>query len=405
MGGANESKHLTLNHLKIIPPESSNLAPVALPPLRSDEPVASIRAALGELVGYAPFTNYKLVANGNILDDFGDLSGVPDNTEIAMNLELYTNVREHVLRLMQLLQGNPPVVTALVGSSTEKNDEKAVDNNGKKGEASGPKKSNSKKLGKELKAGKDIPNIENNPIPASNDLNDFFEGATGLTDPNTEKLTKLEDSMRLPTKISFLAPPSAHRRLLGDLSHLRVDVTDNETLYITAVRDGFYRNKSTSRYLNPAPCEEPHLKHTLLDCLLECCPTLKKMWHAALEAAQERLAITSHDEPLEALYRVTKNNQASSLDAVFIRPSWIVPSSSSVIEEEVIHPTPALVPDTYGLDWTSGITRDWNEELQSAREMPVSSIHERLERARYVFKENIDLCLFITFSHFRLRRK
>mmetsp|Transcript_27385 Transcript_27385/g.40432 ORF Transcript_27385/g.40432 Transcript_27385/m.40432 type:complete len:1332 (+) Transcript_27385:149-4144(+) len=378
-----EGKQLTLKNLKITPPVSSNLEPVILPPLRTDEPVASIRAALGELVGYAPITNYKLVANGKTLDDFGDLSGVSDNSEIEMKLEFYSNVREHVLRLLQLLQGNPPVVTALVGSSSDKKDE-GDDKNGKNNDSVVSKKSKSKKTGK------DQPDVKDDPIPAANDLNDFFEGATGLIDPNTETLTKLEDSMRLPTQISFLASPSARRQLLGDLCHLRVDVTDDETLFITAVRDGFYKNKSTASLLNPAPCSQPHLEHTLLDCLIKCSPKFAKSWNTALESAQERLALTSHDEPLQALYRVTRNNQSSSLDAVFIRPSWIVPPPIVGLKEEVAHPTPTLLQDTYGLDWTSGITRDWNEELQSAREMPVSNIHERLERARVIHKTLID---------------
>ena len=38
--------------------------------------------------------------------------------------------------------------------------------------------------------------------------------------------------------------------------------------------------------------------------------------------------------------------------------------------------------DTYGIDIRNGAARDWNEELQSAREMPVSTLQERIDRAR-----------------------
>jgi hypothetical protein len=40
--------------------------------------------------------------------------------------------------------------------------------------------------------------------------------------------------------------------------------------------------------------------------------------------------------------------------------------------------------DSFGVDIRSGTLRDWNEELQSAREMAVTDLQERIERARYV---------------------
>ena len=40
--------------------------------------------------------------------------------------------------------------------------------------------------------------------------------------------------------------------------------------------------------------------------------------------------------------------------------------------------------NTFGVDVRAGAVRDWNEELQSAREMPTTTQQERIERARYV---------------------
>ena len=37
---------------------------------------------------------------------------------------------------------------------------------------------------------------------------------------------------------------------------------------------------------------------------------------------------------------------------------------------------------TFGMEVRGGGLRDWNEELQSAREMPVETLVERIERAR-----------------------
>ncbi len=58
-----------INGLVILPPRQkqqqqqhqSNGATVALPPLRPEEPVASLRGALGEMVGYAHLTRYRLI--------------------------------------------------------------------------------------------------------------------------------------------------------------------------------------------------------------------------------------------------------------------------------------------------------------------------------------------------------
>ena len=38
----------------------------------------------------------------------------------------------------------------------------------------------------------------------------------------------------------------------------------------------------------------------------------------------------------------------------------------------------------YGMDVRGGGLRDWNEELQTARELSVVTFGERIERARYV---------------------
>jgi protein TIF31 len=48
------------------------------------------------------------------------------------------------------------------------------------------------------------------------------------------------------------------------------------------------------------------------------------------------------------------------------------------------------IADTFGLDLRNGTSRDWNEELQSAREMPKDTIEQRIERARMIHKTLCD---------------
>ena len=141
---------------------------VPLPPIRAEEPVSSIRAALSEVVGYAHLTSYRFVLedkpkskpSGNseppivskytgsdavvsvpvavksletepqgtekiptsppLLDDYGDLtpllnSGLEDGSAFRIVLERYdvALIRDHITRLKSLLEGNAPSAFSL----------------------------------------------------------------------------------------------------------------------------------------------------------------------------------------------------------------------------------------------------------------------------------------------------
>jgi len=59
----------------------------------------------------------------------------------------------------------------------------------------------------------------------------------------------------------------------------------------------------------------------------------------------------------------------------YVKSGWPVAQQHKPVPLQDDYPT-------YGLDLSSGVQRDWNEELQSAREMPTGEVHERMERAR-----------------------
>jgi hypothetical protein len=378
-------EEILLNNLAIVPPVSCpDLKPITVPSLRPDEPVTSIRAALAELVGYAHITNYQLAVDGRVLDDYGDLVGLEDASQIVMELKPYQTIREHVLRLQQLLEGNPPVVKTLVDNG-EAVEETAVVPAANQEDA--PKKGKQKKNGKKNGA-----TSSESAVVTPITLDNFFDNATGETvDANFMKeLSDLEDAMMLNSSvitISYLAPPTARRKLLGDLAYLRIQLAEAEDLFVTAIPSGFYVNKSTPTHLDPTPVEKPCLEHALLDCLVQASPNYFGVkWTEALDAAEKRVKLTQGDTPLQALHRVAiqKSRSSRGVDAVLYRPSWMVPVSGESWPSPSEHAPLPLDQDypTFGLDLTSGICRDWNEELQSAREMPVANIQERLERAR-----------------------
>ena len=77
-----------------------------------------------------------------------------------------------------------------------------------------------------------------------------------------------------------------------------------------------------------------------------------------------------------------------SIDITTLRPCWVIPRGR---EDEPSHTFDSvraeeMLSNTFGLDIRGGVARDWNEELQSAREMPMESLEERIERARLVHK-------------------
>lgn len=96
---------------------------------------------------------------------------------------------------------------------------------------------------------------------------------------------------------------------------------------------------------------------------------------------------------LSATQYAYENNDASgfALDAATLRPSWLVPSNATKNAKDEKHKyslwrTEDVLSDTFGVDLRSGAQRDWNEDLQVARELPRDTIDQRIERARQIYK-------------------
>ena len=245
-------------------------------------------------------------------------------------------------------------------------------------------------------------------------------------------------------------PPPTHRKLLGDLAYLMITIpttttttttttthhdntskdgksSNNHTnkstiVHITCTACGFYVNKTVDAItFDPSPATpESHFSHTLLDCLLSVSSDLKKLWTIALNAAKERnemATTTTTNSIYQSIFRTAirgdfdgfRSNISAiqmtkeAYDATITSPTWMVPSFSKYIEKQDqqlgwnhnachnynVQRTEDELQRTYGMieNLRNGtITRDWNEELQTAREMPVSTAQERLDRARLIHK-------------------
>lgn len=474
---------------------------VQLPPLSSEEPVQLLRAALSEIIGYAHLTNFRFVLevdgvagttldkddhqlpspytgvnavvavpvsfkslevssekNSVVLDEYGDLSpllreGMKDGSGFRIVLERYdvAGVRDHILRLRQLLDGNAPVVTSL----KPKQDEEKEESNDK--ESSPSSINDDKPLGLEstnlkdffyLACGEEVPRkvsalevIDKNGDTVNQSKSakkrssknkakiksEHMEGLddvkpaslsteTSTVNTGIAKLNELDEITRVKCTVRYSGfhPPPSQRRLMGDLAYLEIAVPDGSIFNITAIPTGFYVNQTSTEpcKFDPSPAQNHCFSHELLDCILQISDSFRLAWKAALVAAKERSVLTSKfsqtEGQLHSLYQVAVRGDfggfqdpsaatsMQGLDQVILRPSWLVSLPDSKDSEEgwthnelhSYNPTRADedIANTFGLDIRSGATRDWNEEIQSAREMPSSNTTERVERARMIHK-------------------
>jgi protein TIF31 len=179
---------------------------------------------------------------------------------------------------------------------------------------------------------------------------------------------------------------------------------------VTAIPTGFYVNQSITEPPNvkfdPSPDPDaPCFSHSLLDCLLQANESLRTAWQLALDSAKERATLPhsggTPDSALQSLCRVAirsdfdhyQRSESTGLEQLMIRPSWLVPLPPMANDEEdgwtknQLHSfnpmrTEMDLSNDFGFDTNAGLQRDWNEELQLAREMPTSNTQQRVDRAR-----------------------
>ncbi len=230
------------------------------------------------------------------------------------------------------------------------------------------------------------------------------------------QLNEIEEQTRVSCDIRFSGfhPPPQHRQFMGDLAYLEVTLPDGDLVSISATPIGFYVNRSSLKRgdlkFDPSPAETPCFSHELLDCLMLYSKSFSEAWNDALVAAKTRADLMlkiNEDGPFQSFFRVAirgdfpgyKNPSVASasegIDALVQIPSWLVPvpkvelEASNSWNRNCEHTysssrTEGDLSNSFGVDIRNGSLRDWNEELQVAREMPMGNLLERIERARYV---------------------
>lgn len=171
--------------------------------------------------------------------------------------------------------------------------------------------------------------------------------------------------------LSSWNPPPAYLRQKGHLLYLVVTTNEGEQFQITAHVGGFYVNKSSNAKFDPFPRPAPKgaSAHSLLSLIGEISPSFNESFSQLQEYNNRR-------EPL-ATFQVA--------NCIPTAP-WVVPSIASPLCAH--SPDITRTQETFliaGVEGTDTL-RDWNEEFQSAKELPKEGVQDRVFRERLLAK-------------------
>ncbi|KAJ8969721.1 hypothetical protein NQ317_006110 [Molorchus minor] len=194
-----------------------------------------------------------------------------------------------------------------------------------------------------------------------------------MPDSKDRPLTALQPQLKdqkVPQCIKFgVEPPPGFRKLHGDLMYLYVVTLEDKHYHISACSRGFYINQSTAEEFNPKHASPSHLCHSLIELLNQISPQFKRNFSTLQKKRSQRHPFERVTTPYQ-LYAWTSPILEHTLDAIRAEDTF---SSKLGYEEHI-----------------PGQTRDWNEELQTTRELPRKTLPERLLRERAIFKVHSD---------------
>ncbi|KJZ76001.1 Protein TIF31-like protein [Hirsutella minnesotensis 3608] len=166
-------------------------------------------------------------------------------------------------------------------------------------------------------------------------------------------------------------PPPCHLRQRGHLLYIIITTNEGEQFQVTSHVSGFFVNKSSNAKFDPSPRSAPkgHSAHSLLELLTLVSPSFSESFSQLQEHNLQR-------DPL-ATFQIT--------NAVPAAP-WVVPPPSSALCAHV--PDITRPQETFLLSGAENLDtlRDWNEEFQSARELPKETVQDRVFRERLLSK-------------------
>ncbi|KAF9998518.1 Intracellular distribution of mitochondria [Entomortierella chlamydospora] len=344
--GAEEFYQITIN----LPNKGGKVQVIATP----REAIQDVRQSIVESTETCIHSCFSLSFNGTKLNDFmelGDVEGITPDSELDLILNNYTEreARIHVNRLRDLLAGPAKLNVNAVGIDPAMSFLSTV---------SGPIEETP------------VDNTTYETAPTTVFSKFDLNASAALSDFVPKGLERTPIQCVKSIALSGWNPPPHHLRLRGDLMYLIVTTLEGETVQITSTATGFHVNKSTSNHFDPTPRQDSKAAsdHSLIVLLEKVSP----MFTTNFKKLQE--FITRH-HMLEVL-PVTTSQPAYP---------WAIQPAPHTFDPT--RPSEAYL--NYGTDSVDSL-RDWNDELQSHRELPRSNLQERVMRDRFLNKINAD---------------
>jgi protein TIF31 len=210
-----------------------------------------------------------------------------------------------------------------------------------------------------------------NPSPSL--LSTFNQNSNLKLNENTDldHLFPFSHSLPLPQclislSISAWNPPPFQLKLSGDLMYLTVETLEHETLDITASTHGFYINASTKAHFDPAPLDK------------EIYPSLPQLLKAKSSLFEKSFSELQ-------LFISKRDSYEYILPHHPIYP-WILDSQTHVADPG--RTLDSLLMASEVLDTFA--SKDWNDELMSAKELPKTTVNECLIRENTMFKSHAE---------------
>ncbi|KAI8297957.1 Clustered mitochondria protein-like protein [Colletotrichum sp. SAR11_59] len=321
------------------------------------EQVHEVRQSIIDLPVAFQYTCFHLEHRGERINDFlpiSDIQGLSEDPEVTLVEEPYTEkeARIHLVRIRELIGAAGDRTDAVQGVLPGLSLLDTV-------EPPSEEQSNAEQV--HSQAAKDDATKSEYTFGAPVPLSTLLPPAPEEEAPKTIKSISL----------SAWNPPPPHLKQRGHLLYLVATTNEGEQHQITAHVGGFFVNKSSNQKFDPFPRPAPkgQSAHSLLNLLDLISPSFS----ASFLKFQE---FNSLKDPL-ATFQIT--------NAIPSAP-WIVPSASSPLCAHSADPTRSQ--ETYliaGADNTDTL-RDWNEEFQSARELPKETVQDRVFRERLMSK-------------------
>lgn len=326
----------------------------------TQEQVQDLRQSIMESPGTFQYSCFHLEHNNERINDFVELSevkGLAAASELMLVEDPYTEkeARMHLIRVREIIGATGDRTDTLHGVSAGLSLHDTVSPWKAPDGTSAPKDTGA--------------NGAASGSPHA--LTDYsFDGTPSLSTliaPAQEQAPKTIKSIG----VSAWNPPPPFLRQQGHLLYLQLTTNEGEQYQITSQISGFFVNKSSNSKFDPFPRPPPKnaAAHSLFSLISILSPSFTKSFDTLLDLNNKR-------DPL-ANFQLT--NAMPSCP-------WLVSSATTSLSSH--QPDLTRTQETYlmsGVENTETL-RDWNEEIQSTKELPRETVQDRVFRERLISK-------------------